>query len=363
MGAPDASDSRLAALTHWVLADLGMTGARIETASADASFRRYFRVIHGGDSYIVMDAPPDKEDVAPFVRVARLLAGMDLNVPIVLARHEAAGFLLLSDLGTRHYLDELDAADGARTGGASAGRASAGHASAGRVDTLYSDALGALVTLQTAPRDGESLPPYDHALLWREMELLPEWFLVRHLKLPLGAAEREMLDRTFETLAAAALAQPVTPVHRDYHSRNLLVTPQNNPGIIDFQDAVMGPVTYDAVSLLKDCYVSWPRERVLGWLAGYRTRLAHAGLELGTDEPGFVRWFDLMGLQRHLKVLGIFARLHYRDGKPRYLKDLPRVLDYVRAAAATYPETAQFAAFVATRIDPAFSEAQAREGA
>jgi aminoglycoside/choline kinase family phosphotransferase len=344
MGLPDASDSRLAALTRWVVDSLGFADSRIEPASADASFRRYFRVTRGVDTYIVMDAPPDKENVVPFVSVARTLAGMGLNVPIVLARDEAQGFLLLSDLGTRQYLDELNA---------------------GRdVDRLYADALAALVTMQmsgdVAARD---LPQYDRDLLLRESELFPAWFLGKHLGLTVSDDERVMLDRLFDALVIGALAQPAAFVHRDYHSRNLLLCAGSNPGILDFQDAVHGPVTYDAVSLLKDCYIAWPAERVRSWLLEYRGRLESAGFSLYGDEQDFVRWFDLMGLQRHIKVLGIFARLFYRDGKSGYLKDLPRVLDYVRTAARAYPETAAFADFVTGRIDPAFAAAQARVGA
>jgi N-acetylmuramate 1-kinase len=343
MGLPDASDSRLAALTEWVVETLGFADSRIEPASADASFRRYFRVTRGVDTYIVMDAPPDKEDIAPFVKVARMLAGMGVNVPIVLARDEPRGFLLLSDLGTRQYLDELDAR---------------------QVDRLYADALAALVTMQTADdAAARTLPRYDRALLLREMQLFPEWFLGRHLGATLDDAERAMLARLFDALAQAALEQPAAFVHRDYHSRNLLLNERDNPGIIDFQDAVYGAVTYDAVSLLKDCYIAWPTTRVRGWLADYRRQLLRKGFELPGDDAQFIRWFDLMGLQRHIKVLGIFARLYYRDGKPGYLKDLPRTLDYVRAAAADYPETAEFAAFLAARIDPVFAAAQARVGA
>jgi N-acetylmuramate 1-kinase len=191
------------------------------------------------------------------------------------------------------------------------------------------------------------------------MELFPEWFLDRHLGLPPTSAERAMLDRLFETLAQSALAQPAVFVHRDYHSRNLLVTDEANPGILDFQDAVRGAATYDVVSLLKDCYVAWPRERVIGWLLDYRERLRRAGLDLGADEE-LVRRFDLMGLQRHIKVLGIFARLFYRDGKPAYLEDLPRVLAYTREAAALYPETAELARYIAERVDPSFEAAQAQ---
>ena len=303
----DASDSRLANLTRWVIGDLGFAGAAIAPASVDASFRRYFRVTRGADSYIVMDAPPDKEDSGPFLQVARLLGSLDLNVPIILARDMERGFLLLSDLGSRQYLDALG--------------------SDGAADELYADALKSLRTMQTADaRISQRLPRYDRALLTREMELLPEWFLMRHLGLPIEASERAMLTRLFESLVESAATQPACFVHRDYHSRNLLVTPENNPGILDFQDAVWGPVTYDLASLLKDCYIAWPPARVRQWVLQYRESLFEAGFKLDADAVQFMRWFDLMGLQRHIKVLGIFARLFYRDGKSQYLKDLPRVL-------------------------------------
>jgi N-acetylmuramate 1-kinase len=341
MGLPDASDSRLADLTRWVFDDLGFAGGRIEPASADASFRRYFRVTRGQDTYIVMDAPPAKENLEPFVSVARILIEMGLNAPMVLARESRRGFLLMSDLGRRQYLDEL--------------------ADLATANRLYADALGAMAVMQTAGGAGaRELPRYDRALLLREMELMPEWFLHRHLRLQVSAAERRMLERLFETLAQAALAQPAAFVHRDYHSRNLLVTPHDNPGILDFQDAVWGPVTYDLVSLLKDCYVAWPAPQVRAWALEYRERLLAKGFPLDAGEAGFMRWFDLVGLQRHIKVLGIFARLYYRDGKPQYLHDLPRVLRYVTEAAAQYPETAQFAEFIAKRMEPEFPGAQDR---
>jgi aminoglycoside/choline kinase family phosphotransferase len=344
MGLPDASDSRLTALTQWVVETLGFTASRIEPASADASFRRYFRVTREADTFIVMDAPPDREHVAPFIGVARMLAGMGLNVPIILAQDVPRGFLLLSDLGSRQYLDELEADRD--------------------VDRLYADALGALVTLQTTGVDAaRGLPAYDAALLSRELELLPEWFLRRHLGLDIDAAEHGMLQRLFGSLIEAAGSQPATFVHRDFHSRNLLLTAQANPGILDFQDAVYGPATYDAVSLLKDCYIAWPQERVRAWLMQYRSRLLGAGLAFEGSAADFVRCFDLMGLQRHLKVLGIFARLFYRDGKRGYLKDLPRVLAYVRETAAAYPETREFAGFLAQRVEAPFRAAQSRVGA
>jgi N-acetylmuramate 1-kinase len=341
MGVADASDSRLALLTRWVIDDLGFTDGCIEPASADASFRRYFRLTRGTDTYIVMDAPPDKEAVAPFVSIAQMLAGIGLNVPIVLARDVEQGLLLLSDMGSRQYLDEL--------------------AAERDVDRLYADALTALVRMQT--RGGaasRALSPYDRALLVREMELMPQWFLTRHLGIPCSAAERGILGRLFEVLVQSALSQPSTFVHRDYHSRNLLVTEHANPGILDFQDAVHGAVTYDLVSLLKDCYIEWPPGRVNNWALQHRERLLAAGFLLGADEREFLRWFDLMGLQRHIKVLGIFARLYYRDGKPGYLQDLPRVLAYTRTAASAYPETAEFAQYIAERVDPHFAAAQAR---
>ena len=341
MGLPDASDSRLTELSRWLFDDLGFAGSRIAPASVDASFRRYFRVTRGEDTYIVMDAPPEKESLGPFLSVAKILLGMGLNAPVVLAKDPKRGLLLLSDLGTRQYLDELDTEDAA--------------------DRLYADALGALCTMQTADRAVASdLPRYSHALLMREMELMPEWFLRGHLRLQISSAERGMLDRLFETLAQSALAQPATFVHRDYHSRNLLVTAENSPGILDFQDAVWGPVTYDLVSLLKDCYVAWPAPRVSAWALQYREQLLAKGFPVGLPEAEFIRGFDLVGLQRHIKVLGIFSRLYYRDGKAQYLKDLPRVLRYTRDAAAAYAETAEFAEFIAKRVEPEFLAAQAR---
>ncbi|MEP6548697.1 MAG: phosphotransferase [Gammaproteobacteria bacterium] len=341
MGLLDASDSRLAELTRWVFDDLGFAGSRIAPASADASFRRYFRVTRGQDTYIVMDAPPERENLEPFLNVARILLEIGLNVPVVLAREPTRGFLLMSDLGRRLYLDEL--------------------VDVGAADRLYADALGALATMQTAEHaSARQLPRYDRALLMREMELLPEWFLSRHLRLQLCAEERAMLQRLFETLVQCALAQPVVFVHRDYHSRNLLVTADDNPGILDFQDAVQGPVTYDLVSLLKDCYVAWPAVRVRAWALQYREQLLARRFLLGATASEFIRWFDLVGLQRHIKVLGIFARLRYRDGKAGYLKDLPRVLRYTKEAAAQYAETVPFAEFIAKRIEPTFAAAQER---
>jgi aminoglycoside/choline kinase family phosphotransferase len=339
MPVADASDSRLEMLTRWVTEDLGFGDASIAPASADASFRRYFRVTRGSDTYIVMDAPPDKEDLAPFLKVGRILSDIGVNAPAVLARDNARGLLLLTDLGTELYLDALRDETAP--------------------DPLYGDALRALLEIQTADAAmGAQLPLYDEALLIREMALMPEWFLQRHLGLTPSPAERGMLNELFELLTRSAAQQPTVIVHRDYHSRNLLVTADDNPGILDFQDAVRGPVTYDLVSLLKDCYIAWPPARVRDWVLGYRERLLERGFAPGSAAQ-FLKWFDLIGLQRHIKVLGIFARLYYRDGKPGYLKDLPRVLDYTLAAAAAYAETAPFAAFIAASVEARFAEAQA----
>jgi N-acetylmuramate 1-kinase len=343
MGVADASDSvgdaRLELLSRWVYDDLGFAGSSIAPASADASFRRYFRLTRGADTYIIMDAPPDKEDSGPFVRVAQQLASLGLNVPLILARDLDRGLLLLSDLGSRQYLDELPAT--------------------GAAEQLYGDALDALVHMQTAPpQTWADIAAYDHVLLHREMELMPEWFLQRHLGLHIDAAARSLLNDLFAALSQVALAQPVSFVHRDYHSRNLLLTSEDNPGILDFQDAVRGPITYDLASLLKDCYIAWPTAKVRVWALSFREQLMSAGFPLQAGEADFMRWFDLMGLQRHIKVLGIFARLFYRDGKSQYLKDLPRVLNYVRETAGLYPETAAFAAYMAREIEPRFEGAQ-----
>lgn len=316
-----AVDERFAALAAWAERVLGRRGLAIRAASADASFRRYFRVDAGnGETFILMDAPPDKEDCRPFVRIAQALLAVGLNVPRLYAQDLESGFLLISDLGERLYLGALDDASAER---------------------LYGDAMRTLARLQAAPlADFAWLPPYDAELLRREMELFREWYLGRHLSMPLDTAQHGVLERTFAALVEAALEQPRVPVHRDYHSRNLLVTETDNPGVLDFQDAVIGPVTYDLVSLLRDCYIAWPSERVQAWVAGYRRMAADAGVPVGESETTFRRWFDLMGVQRHLKATGIFARLYHRDGKPGYLKDIPRTLGYVRAVAPRYPELA-----------------------
>ncbi len=306
---------RIEALNNW-LASLPMIGDyTIEPASGDASFRRYFRVTTGERSYIAMDAPPEMEALGPFLQVARSFEAIGLNVPHIHAEEHVQGFLLLEDLGSTLYLDRLNAAT---------------------VERLYGDALGALVTIQACgPREG--LPAYDRALLMQEMELFREWLVGRELSLSLSQDEHQMLDATFAELADNALRQPQVCVHRDFHSRNLMVTPSHNPGILDFQDAVIGPVTYDLVSLLRDCYIGWPDQQVEAWVAGYFELAVQSGVLHHEHEHQFPAWFDLMGVQRHLKASGIFARLNRRDGKPGYLKDIPRTLGYITPLNQRYP--------------------------
>jgi len=318
---------RLERLKHWLENELNFSEYNLNPASADASFRRYFRVTHEAESWIVMDAPPEKEDSRPFIAVARLLLDAGLNVPVVIDADLEQGYLLLSDLGSRAYLDALD------------------ESSVGR---LYGDALGALAAIQACRPEPGSLPQYDRKLLLAEQELFREWLLGKHLGLTLTAAQSDLCDRVFDRLANNALAQPQVCVHRDYHSRNLMVTTRNNPGILDFQDAVIGAVTYDLVSLLRDCYVAWPRERVEDWALGYQELALQSGIlrEEHEDPVQFLSWFDLMGMQRHLKAAGIFARLNHRDGKPGYLGDIPRTLGYVTEVAARHDELAAFGEFV-----------------
>jgi len=335
------ADPRLLKLERWIAALPGPPVERIAPASADASFRRYFRVHRGGGTQVAMDAPPERESLDAWLRVARILAATGVHVPPVLAVDVEQGFVLMGDLGRQHYLEALG--QGADP------------------EPLYADAVDALVRLQSGdPAAAAELPPYDRELLLQEMALFPEWFLGRHLALAPGADERAMIAAAFDWLAGEALAQPVVLVHRDYHSRNLLVRAEGNPGIVDFQDAVRGPVSYDLVSLLKDCYVVWPRARLVAWLDRYRATAAAAGIAVGADRAEFLRWFDLMGLQRHVKVLGIFARLWHRDGKPGYLGDLPRVLDYTLAVTGAVPELADFDAYLRGQVVPAFAAVQRR---
>ena len=308
------ADPRRAALERWLTGHLQGSRFSLAPASADASFRRYFRAtLDDGRTCIAMDAPPDKEDCRPFVHVASLLREAGVHAPEVHAQDLEHGFLLLSDLGTRSYLETLNEENAAR---------------------LFADATEALIRWQLASRPDE-LPPYDEALLRREMQLFPDWYVGRHLGRQLTSAQTALLEQVFRVLLDSALVQPRVYVHRDYMPRNLMVS-EPNPGVLDFQDAVFGPITYDAVSLMRDAFVSWEEERVLDWTVRYWEKARQAGLPVHPDFADFWRAFEWMGLQRHLKVLGIFARINYRDGKPKYLEDTPRFIRYARDVGKRY---------------------------
>jgi N-acetylmuramate 1-kinase len=339
-------DPRLELVRDWLLTDLDLGVVQLAPASADASFRRYFRAwLPDGSTRVVMDAPPQHEDLAAYLRVSALLEQCDVHVPHVHAHDTTRGLALLEDLGSTHMLTALQSG----------------------VDAvgLYDNALDELAALQlNGDAASHQLPPYDRAVLLREMQLLPEWFCRRHLGLELSSPEVRLLDETFELLIGEALAQPLVFVHRDYHSRNLMIVARRSPGVIDFQDALRGPVAYDLASILKDCYVDWPRARVQQWVAQFRERLQGAGPAghalAGASGEQFLQWFDLVGLQRHLKVLGIFARLNWRDGKPGYLADLPRTLQYVSEVAQGHRQLQAFSEFVEQRLVPALPSANQR---
>jgi len=313
---------RAGQLQQWLEAKLGNGDFGLARASDDASFRRYFRISRADaqPSLIAMDAPPEKEDCRPFVHVAGVFAGAGVHVPAIHAQDLEQGFLLLSDLGDTPYLDALDS---------------------GSADRLYGDALDALLRIQLASRPG-ALPDYSREILERELQLFPDWYVARQIERELDTRQREALERSFSILLANNLGQPRVFVHRDYHSRNLMVC-EPCPGILDFQDAVYGPITYDLVSLLHDAYIGWEEERVIDWAIRYWDMARRAGLPVAGDFADFYRDFEWMGAQRQLKVLGIFARLFHRDGKSGYLKDQPRVMRYLRRTCERYRELAPLA--------------------
>ncbi|MDE1942903.1 MAG: phosphotransferase [Betaproteobacteria bacterium] len=322
--------SRLNALHAWVSQTHPAPLDALTPASSDASFRRYFRLTLGEERWIVMDAPPDRENCRPFVAVAELFGAAGLHVPQVLRADFEQGFLLLTDLGDTTYLQALEACGGERA----------------QADRLYRAALDALVTLQRASHPNV-LPEYDAALLQRELDLFPEWYAARHLGHALEGAQRATFEAACRALLDNVLAQPRVYVHRDYHSRNLMVC-DPLPGVLDFQDAVYGPITYDAVSLLRDAYVMWEEEQVIDWLVRYWERARAARLPVAADFGDFYRDFEWMGVQRQLKVLGIFARLNHRDGKAGYLADMPRVAQGLHAACSRYRELAPLAHLLET---------------
>ncbi len=303
-------------LNNWLVSLYPEQPYSLAPASADASFRRYFRATLAERTLIVMDAPPQHENCVPFIHIAQLFGAAGVHVPQVLAQNLEQGFLLLSDLGSTTYLQALSGEG------------------AGNARELYGAATDALIKIQLASREGE-LPNYDKALLLREMRLFPEWYIAKHLQVTLTAKQSATLETALQRIAQNTLAQPRTYVHRDYHSRNLMVTAPN-PGILDFQDAVYGPITYDLASLFKDAYIRWEEADVLDWLIRYWEGARKAGLPIHADFGDFYRDYEWMGVQRHLKVLGIFARLSHRDGKDGYLKDMPLVMDFLRRACARY---------------------------
>ncbi|MGQ3853450.1 aminoglycoside phosphotransferase family protein [Pseudomonas capsici] len=332
-------DIRLQSLKVWLDEQLPALFARqqwgavppatLTAASSDASFRRYFRWEGGDKTFIVMDAPPPQENCKPFVDIAHLLASSGINVPKIHAEDLTQGFLLLSDLGRQTYLDVIDADN---------------------ADALFADAIEALLTYQQLPMDAP-LPSYDVALLRRELELFPEWYVKRHLGIEMDSAQLASWQHVSDLLIESALAQPKVLVHRDYMPRNLMIS-EPNPGVLDFQDAVYGPVTYDITCLFKDAFLSWPEERVVGWLNTYWNKARALGIAVHEDFAAFSRASDLMGVQRHLKVIGIFARICHRDGKPRYLGDVPRFFSYIEAVVSRRPELAELGQLL-TSLRPA----------
>lgn len=304
---------RLESLQDWLHRVLPEKEFNLAPASSDASFRRYFRVSLADRSLIVMDAPPEHENCAPFIHVAQLFLAAGVHVPEVLAQDLPQGFLLLSDLGAETYLSQLNEQS---------------------ADALYRDANQALINIQLASKPNE-LPAYDEALLLREMRLFPEWYIAQHLNIALTPAQTETLEQAFQSILKNVLAQPSVYVHRDYHSRNLMLS-DPNPGVLDFQDAVYGPITYDLASLYKDAYIAWDETRVVDWVVRFWEDARRAHLPVAEDFGEFYRDFEWMGVQRHIKVLGIFARLYHRDGKESYLKDMPLVMHYLRRACDRY---------------------------
>lgn len=316
---------RLQQLNDWLAVVLNSAAYQIAPASADASFRRYFRVTLPGETLIAMDAPPPQEDCTPFVHAAQVFADAGLNVPKIIAQDIPNGFLLLSDLGNTTFLSALQGPNGLEVAA-----------------DLYRDASHALIKLQLASKS-DVFPPYDEDLLTREMQLFPDWYVAKHLNLTLTDAQQQVMNKTFAILNANILTQPKVYVHRDYHSRNLMVQENSHDlGVLDFQDAVYGPITYDLVSLLKDAYISWEEDQVLDWSVRYWQSARQAGLPMSEDFAEFYRDFEWMGAQRHIKVLGIFARLYHRDGKDGYLKDMPLVMDYLRRVCDRYIELKPF---------------------
>ncbi len=326
------NDTRAKSIIHWLTHTLKLEVKDFEVASADASFRRYFRVTHNQGQHIIMDAPPDKENIEAFIRIAAILKKSGLHVPEIVHQDLTQGFLLLEDLGSRCFLDQLDNSHALQ---------------------LYSSAFDSLYLMQTEiPISSCQLPAYNAELLTKELDLFYDWFLQQALLLSIPKSIKQSLN---SILVTSALEQPQVCVHRDFHSRNLMVLKQNSPGIIDFQDAVIGPISYDLVSLLRDCYISWPEENVTQWMTLYFQKISQSGL-ITSDIKTFSRWFDLMGLQRHLKAIGIFTRLHLRDNKSNYLADIPLTMNYVKTICDKYPELSEFNEYLIETLLPTYNK-------
>ena len=331
--------TRLQQLNHWLSETINTRDFQLEPASGDASFRRYFRLKHNSETFIVMDAPPEQENCIPFIDIAERLLAVNINVPRIIEKDLQQGFLLLSDLGDKQYLNVLteESVDGPG------------------VNNLYQAAMQELVLMQQQT-DTKNIPPYDDKLLLQEMELFRHWLLQEHMDLDLSVETQAMLDEVFKLLASEARSQPRVFVHRDYHSRNLMINSKGgvNPGVLDFQDAVEGPFTYDLVSLLKDCYVKWSSQQIRDWANNFFAEIAEVYPDI--DATQFMRWFDLMGVQRHLKASGIFARLYHRDGKTGYLADIPRTLSYIVDLHDQYPELQGLIVLIQSQVMPSIEE-------
>jgi len=307
---------RYNSLQNWLTEILGTSAFNLKPASEDASFRTYHRLFLKNKTFIVMDAPPEQENCKVFIKITKKLRACDVNVPIIHNVNIEQGFLLLSDLGNDLYLNKLNKSS---------------------IYELYSDALSTLVAIQVLVNVG-GVDEYDKSLLISEMNLFREWLIEKHLNIKLSDGQVKILTTLFDLLVNNALQQPKVFVHRDFHSRNLMVTKENNPGVIDYQDAVYGPISYDLVSILKDCYIKWPKEEIDKWVDFYLNKLYEEKAQYRINRDEFVRWFDLMGVQRHLKASGIFARLFHRDGKHNFLEDIPRTLSYILDLKETYEE-------------------------
>lgn len=323
--------TRLEQLNHWLSVTIHLENYQLEPVSGDASFRRYFRLKHNNASFIVMDAPPEQEDCVAFMNIAKRLSAIHIHVPKIIEKDLQQGFLLLGDLGNKQYLDVLTEEN---------------------ADDLYQSAMQALALMQQHGNISK-LPSFDEKLLLQEMGLFRHWLLQEHLGLELTVTTQLMLDKVYKRLVDAAHSQPTVFVHRDYHSRNLMANNDDNPGVLDFQDAIAGPFTYDLVSLLKDCYIKWPRQQIQGWANNYFAQIADNYSDIKATQ--FMRWFDLMGVQRHLKASGIFARLYHQDGKIAYLNDIPRTLSYIIDLDGEYPELHGLIAFIQDQVMPAIA--------